>query len=608
MVSDQKKIPKLEQFKITVLTSFRVLKVTWSISPFLLMSNVVAFLLPAILPFVNIYIYKLIIDFVVQAVARHQTDFQQIFFLLGIRIATFYLQELSFRVQEYVNRVLWLRVPIVLSELILGKLATLDIRYFEDSQSRELLKNVEDTYNHRRVLNLLDFLMNSLQSLVQLLIAAVAIAIVHWFLIVIILIATALEFIHQLTKAESEWGIWWSHSADRVKYDYLSWLLQDASSMKEIKVFQLGSHFVKEIVRVQEKFLEQTKKAAQKNLVVESGLGILSTFVSVGVEVFVISRALVGQLTIGDIGFYSGVISSFQNGLAGLLRNVGSVFESSLYAKSVFELLDAQPFVKAAPNPVSFTISVAPTIEFRDVSFTYPGGKQPLLQHFSLTIHPGEKIAFVGENGAGKSTIIKLLARFYDVDEGAILINGLDIKELDLASWHQHVGILFQDFNQYQYTARENIAFGDISDSSVNSKVEAAAVSSGAASVIEKLSHQYEQVLGKTFDEGVELSTGQWQKIALARSFFRNAPVLVLDEPTAAIDAKAEAEIFASVEQLSKDKSVIIISHRFSTVRNADTIYVIDDGSILEHGSHAELMAKKGKYAQLFALQAKGYQ
>ncbi len=607
MASEKKKLPKIKELKIATRTSWRILKLTWSINPFLLISNIVAFLLPSVLPFVNIYIYKLIIDLVVQSATHHQTDFHQLFVLLTIRIVTFYLQELSYRVQNYLNHVLWLQVPITLSELVLGKLNSLDMRYFEDSQFRELLKNIDETYRYR-TLNLLDFLMYSFQSLVQLVIACVAIATVHWVFIVIILFATVIEFIHQVTKAEVEWGIWWGNSADRVKFNYLSWLLQDPASIKEIKIFQLGSYFVREVMRVQRKFFAETKKIAQRNLLIESGTGFLSTVVSVGVEVFVISRALIGQLTIGDIGFYSGVISNFQNGLGGLLRNLGNVFEASLYVKSVFELLDAQPFVKQAENPVMVTMEKAPTIEFRDVTFTYPGEKSPILKNFSLTLNAGEKVALVGENGAGKSTIIKLLARFYDVDDGAIFVNGINVKELDKASWHKHLGILFQDFNRYQHTARENISFGDISASNPEEKVLSAAQAAGAAKVIEKLGKTYDQVLGKTFEEGIELSTGQWQKIALARSFFRNAPILVLDEPTAAIDAKAEAEIFASVEKLSSDKSVIIISHRFSTVRNADKIYVIEQGKIIESGSHSELIKKNGKYAELFTLQAKGYQ
>jgi ATP-binding cassette, subfamily B, bacterial len=604
---EKKKLPRLAQIKLAFYTSFRLLQLTWSINPLLLVGNIITFSIPSILPFVNIYIYKLIIDYTVQAVMRGQTELQPIILLISLRFASFFIQELSFKFQDYLNRLLWLKVPITISELVLGKLSTLDIRYFEDSQFKELLKNVDETYRYR-TLNYLDSLMYGIQSFVQLSIACIAIATVHWILILIIVLAAIIEFTYQLIKVDVDWGIWWGSSPDRVKLNYLSGILQDAQSIKEIKIFQLGSHFVAEVVRLQKKFFEATREAALKNLFISSGIGFFSSTVSIGVELFIISRTLLGQFTIGDIGFYSGVITNFQNGIGGLLRNLSRIFESSLYVASIFELLDSKPFILESKAAIKFKTTTAPKIEFKDVSFTYPTEKKPILKGFSLTINPGEKIAFVGENGAGKSTIVKLLARFYDVDSGEILINDINLKDLDLSSWHQNMGVLFQDFNRYQYTAKENIYFGDIRSDMNEQKIQKAAKSSGAESVIEKLTNKYDQVLGKTFETGIELSTGQWQKIALGRSFFRNAPILILDEPTAAIDAKAEAEIFESVEKLSKEKSVIIISHRFSTVRNADKIYVIENGQIIERGSHSQLMKEKGKYAQLFTLQAKGYQ
>ena len=241
------------------------------------------------------------------------------------------------------------------------------------------------------------------------------------------------------------------------------------------------------------------------------------------------------------------------------------------------------------------------------MDFTYPGVKTKILRNFSLTINPGEKVAFVGENGAGKSTIIKLLARFYDVTAGEILINNKNIKELEIETWYKNLGVIFQDFIMYEDSAKENIRYGKIYEEMGLEKITEAAKASGAHPFIEKLDKGYEQMLGRMFKGGTDLSVGQWQKIALARGFLRDAPILVLDEPTASIDARAESEIFNKVEKLSKDKTVIIISHRFSTVRNADKIYVIDDGKIVESGSHTELMKINGQYATLFNLQAKGY-
>ncbi len=248
-----------------------------------------------------------------------------------------------------------------------------------------------------------------------------------------------------------------------------------------------------------------------------------------------------------------------------------------------------------------------PRIEFKNVSFAYPDTKGQVLRDFSLEINHGEKIAFVGENGAGKSTIIKLLARFYDVDSGVILINGKNIKDLNLESWYRYIGVLFQEFNKYEYSVNENIYFGKVHEKYNEQEITRAATLAGAHPMIQKLDKGYQQMLGRMFEGGIELSGGQWQKVALARAFLRNAPILVLDEPTSALDARAETEVFGRVEKLAKDKTVIIISHRFSTVRNADKIYVIDNGKIIESGNHLSLMKLNGQYAALFNLQAKGY-
>lgn len=290
------------------------------------------------------------------------------------------------------------------------------------------------------------------------------------------------------------------------------------------------------------------------------------------------------------------------------MRNLNQVFDSSLYVNSIFEVIDSQPIVKEIESPIKTDSGKAPLIEFRNVKFSYPDTDNLILDDFSMVIKPGEKIALVGENGAGKSTIIKLLARFYDVLEGEILINGINIKNLSIDDWFKHIGVLFQDYNRYEDSVKENIYLGNVEKEVDLQEIMKASFSAGAHKMVEKFDKGYEQILGRMFEGGIELSGGQWQKVALARAFFRNAPILILDEPTASIDAKSEAEIFEKVENLSKDKTVIIISHRFSTVRNADKVYVIDKGRITEQGSHEQLMKTDGQYAAMFKLQAKGYQ
>lgn len=286
---------------------------------------------------------------------------------------------------------------------------------------------------------------------------------------------------------------------------------------------------------------------------------------------------------------------------------MSALFEDSLHVQSLFEVLDTKPQMKQPTKPRPLPQSTPQSIVFDHVSFRYPSSEKNILTDISFEIRPGEKIAFVGENGAGKSTIIKLLARFYDPTDGKIVVGGNDLREYSTADWHRHIGILFQDFNHYEDTVKRNIYYGNVQQELDMHAIERAADDGGATAVVKSLEQHYDQMLGKSFEKGIELSAGQWQKVALSRAYFRSAPILILDEPTSSIDAKAEYEIFQRVEELSKDKTVLLISHRFSTVRRADRILVLHKGGILEQGTHEELVKAGGLYAELFGLQAKGY-
>ena len=607
MIKTQIFSDKVSQLKGSFFTSMRLLKIVWQTDPGLFCGALASILIPAVIPFLNIYIYKLVIDLVVASVSNTTFDPTRLYPLLGFRLATYFLQEAAFRTQSFMERLLWTKIPIKLNQLIFKKISSLDVHYFEDDKFRDLLVKVQESYSYMPQ-KLVDNLFFSFQSMLQLSIAFIALAKLNWFFIILISLVAVPEFINQLLRSKVSYGIWDAEAPLRKRFDYLTHLLQNSMSIKEMKIFQLAAGFLKEIKSLQEKFYLTNKKLAQKNYYTSLVFNGLSTLIFVGIEIYVVFEALAKRVTVGDIGFYTGVVSNFQNGLGGLFRNLNEVFNSSLYVKSIFEVLDAPSIVEQPENGIILKSKSPPMIEFKKVCFSYPGSNTKILNDFSLTINPGEKIALVGENGAGKSTIIKLLARFYDSDEGEILIDGRDIKSLDLDSWYKHLGVLFQDFNRYEDRAKQNIKFGDVDGSDNLKEVINASISGGAHEMINKFDKGYEQILGKTFEGGIELSGGQWQKVALARAFFRNAPILVLDEPTAAIDAKAESEIFDRVEKLSKDKTVIIISHRFSTVRNADKIYVLDNGKITESGSHKELMKLSGQYAELFNLQAKGYQ
>lgn len=598
---------KKRNIKETFKVSLKVLGLIWETDKILFIGNAIAILIPAIMPFVTAYIFKLVIDEVIHSFSSGATNWNQLlYYLIAFLIAT-YILRLSFTFQDYVNRILVTKFPISLYQKVLKKISSLDLYYHENSSFKDLLQRVRETYVWHP-LGLFEGISFFSQSLVQVLIALIAVMQLSPYLALLIILIAIPDLYNQIKFSRIAWGIWSEYTPYRKKFEYLSQLLQRSDVLKELKIFLTAPSFLTELKKIQTNFFNENKKTLDKQLVTNSVFNLFDSTVIVIIGTYIIIQAILRKITIGDITFYESVIQNFTNGVSGLFRTSTTIFDHSLYTGSIFELLSLEPKITQIENPVKVDQSKSPRIEFKNVTFKYSDTENPVLKAFNMTIEPGEKIAFVGENGAGKSTIIKLLCRFYDVDEGEILINSTNIKNLDMETWYKTLGVLFQDFIKYEDTVKENIHFGKIWEELEIARIKQASDSAGATPMIEKLPKGYEQMLGRIFEGGLELSVGQWQKIALSRAFFRNSPVLILDEPTSSIDAKAESEIFSRVERLSKNKTVIIISHRFSTVRNADKIYVIDKGKIIEQGSHEQLLKINGEYATLFRFQAKGYQ
>ena len=598
---------KLAEFASAYRTSKRLLGVLWHVDKKLFTGNLLTILVPGVTPFVNAYIYKLIIDYIVRATSGHPVDHRYLLMLIGARIVSLFIQDAAYTAQRYYDLLMWTKLPVHLYQEVLSKLSALDLEYFENSAFKDQLEKVRESYSWRP-LNMISQLFYSAQSLLQVLIATVAIITLNWSLAIAIIIVAIPTLLYQAKYAGIIWGIWDNNSPHRKRFWYLADIIQNGQSVKEIKLFQLRSTFLDQISDIYQKFVKENVGVARKQYYTGLAIGVLNIGMYAIIEIFIIFAALGKRITIGSITYFTSVLNNFQSGVNGLFRNLSLVFDQSQYIRSIFEVLDTETKIPAPAQPIKLDTKRVPKIEFKNVSFSYPGTTAKVLDGFSMTIEPGQKVAFVGENGAGKTTLVKLLGRFYDVDGGEILIDGTNIKQLDLPTWYQMLGVLFQDFIKYEYPLRDNIHFGNVSAPNEIASIIKAAHQSGADSVAEQLPDQYDQMLGKTFEGGTDLSTGQWQKVALARGFYRDASVLILDEPTAAIDAKAESEIFERVEQLAEDKTVLIISHRFSTVRNADKIYVLESGKIKESGSHEELMKQAGTYATLFSLQAKGYQ
>mgnify|MGYP001595244096 CR=1 FL=1 len=413
--------------------------------------------------------------------------------------------------------------------------------------------------------------------------------------------------ITEIKYGRQVWGIHAGRAETRRKYWELQSHFNILPSLIELKLFQNIPHFFSAIKELFHNFQMEEKKNEKKKLLSQLLVLCFSQLVIAFAIAYFTLRVVKGSLPIGTLTFILASVGDLRQSLSGLFSNLGRQYQDSLFVADIFKLLNLKPSIEKPKKEIVLDSNKTPEIIFENVTFSYPGTKTAVLKNFSLKITPGEKIALVGINGAGKTTFVKLLCRFYDPDQGRIIIGGHDLRELDLESWYAQLGAIFQDYARYHFIVKEAIAMGRTGAASSLEKVKEAAQSSEADIFIEEWEKKYEQMLGKEFTEGVEPSIGQWQKLALARTFYRAPSVLVLDEPTSSIDAIAEAKIFERLENLPKDKTVILISHRFSTVRQADKIGVIEEGGLKELGTHDDLLKLSGTYARLFDLQAKGY-
>jgi len=390
--------------------------------------------------------------------------------------------------------------------------------------------------------------------------------------------------------------------------EYIKSLLSSDSTSKESTIFRTGPALLGKIEKVQKTYFTEFSAENDKWFVRILGARLVQFSAFIYTQYLNFSKVLQGALSIGQFALVFQQSLNLVFSAEEILNMYSSMEARNKYLDKFFEFFKTEKAITSPPNPLAIPTKPIPQmVEFRNVSFKYPGTERFILDSFNLVIKSGEKIALVGENGAGKTTLIKLMLRFHDVTQGEILINGVNVKDINLEDWHKYIGALFQDFIKYQFTFKENVYLGDLTKTNQEKYLRDAVEKSGSSKYLDDLSNGINQVVGKMFEGGVDLSGGQWQKLALARAFFRDSPILILDEPTSAIDAKAEYEIFQKVQELQKDKTVVIISHRFSTVRHADRILVLSQGKIIEEGSHEVLMKKKGLYAELFEIQAQGY-
>lgn len=590
----------------------RVMGLIWSSSHWMTITMALVSLISGVVPAVSVWITRGVVDSVIVAAFSPSHPLGPVWFFVVAQLVVGLVQSLLSTLSTMVQQLLQERLGNRVQSMILHKAETLDLTFFENADFYDKLRNASDEsiYKPMQMISQVFDVLKTVVTLFSMLALLLSLA---WWLAVIALLMPIPSFL-----SSSRYG-WHSYqkmrwqSPQRRRLHYLIRLMTTDTYNKEIKLFNLGPFFLHQYDEVAEELYQQDKQIVVPRSLAGFGWGGLSTLANAAISIYVALQAISRAITIGSLTMYAQAVMQVGSSFQGLLADISGIYENNLYVDTLYEFLEYQPRILSPADPRSIERDpVVPglSIEFRDVSFTYPD-KDPetetALRHVSFTIKAGEAIALVGRNGAGKTTLVKLLTRLYDPDEGQILIGGRDIRDYSIEELRHVVGVIFQDYVTYFLTARENIGVGKVEEIDNLDLVERAAGKSGANAVITNLPSGYETMLGRWWKDGFQLSGGEWQKVALARAFMRDAPILILDEPTSSLDAQAEYEIFTKFRLLTEGKTAVFISHRFSTVRLADRIFVVEQGVIKESGTHAELLALDGRYAELFNLQAEAY-
>jgi ATP-binding cassette, subfamily B, bacterial len=562
----------------------------------------------ALLPVSQAWVGKLIVDGVVASIQRGADPevVRTVFILLILELALFLLSAGVNHARRLIQQLIQLQLANRIRGEIIRKALNLDLAFFEHPDFYDRLQNARRESGYKPV-DLINDTFLIVQNTITLISFAVLLLRFSPWLVIILLVTSIPAFIAETRFAEEGFRLLTYRAPETRQINYLSRLLTEDTSAKEIKLFNLGETLLTRYMTLFEKFFREDKSLALRRAIAGFGLGLIATLGFYGSYAWIVWQTVHGRISLGDMTLYLTIFRQGQTTFQGILSGIGNIYENNLFMANLFDFLGLKAQMGVASSTKRLPVPLRRGIEFRGVGFRYPESEEWALRDVDLSVAPGEKIALVGPNGAGKTTLIKLLSRLYDPTEGRIFIDGIDIRELDPLDLRQRIGVIFQDFVRYHLAASENVGFGQIEALDREEQIVESARKSGAHSIIENLPNGYQTMLGRWFHGGHELSIGQWQKIALARAFMRDAEILVLDEPTASLDAETEYEIFRRFKELTTGKMAVLISHRFSTVRMADRIIVIQEGRIVEIGSHEELLSQRGIYGHLFGLQAEGY-
>jgi ATP-binding cassette subfamily B protein len=562
----------------------------------------------ALLPAAQAWVGKLIVDGVVAAI-QHGQDHEQaksVFYYLVVELLLILFGTGVVQARRLIQQLTQLKLANQIRGEIIGKALTLDLAFFEHPEYYDKLQNARREGGYKPV-ELINDTFQIVQNAITLASFAVLLLRFSPWLVAILVLTSIPAFIAETRFSGQGFRLLTRRAPETRQINYLSRLLTEDASAKEIKLFNLGGTLLTRYMTLFEKFFHEDKALACRRAMAGFSLGLVATLGFYGSYAWIVWHTVQRRISLGDMTLYLAIFRQGQATFQNILYAVSSIYENNLFMSNFFEFLGMTPQLAIAAKPKVLPATLRCGIEFRDVGFRYPDNDAWVLRRVNLIIRPGEKIALVGHNGAGKTTLIKLLSRLYDPTEGAILIDGIDLRDVDPLALRQKIGVIFQDFVRFHLPVKENIGFGQIDAAADLDRIVTSARKSGADTVIDRLPDGYDTMLGRWFSGGHELSLGQWQKVALARAFMREAEILVLDEPTASVDAQSEYEIFCHFQELTAGKMAILISHRFSTVRMADRIAVIEGGGISEIGSHKELIDRNGTYARLFSMQAEGY-
>jgi ATP-binding cassette, subfamily B, bacterial len=582
-----------------------VLGIVWAAAPVVVAWSVVLRVAIALLPLALLFVSRLIINGVVAVVERHEPLGLRFWWLVGAEFGLAILIAVLARVLSYLDAVLADRYTHHISVRVIEHASQLDLTLYEDPVFYDRLERARVQATDRLVM--IQAIGNLIQQMVTTIALSLAILWLAPWLLLLLLAGVIPGFLGETHFAFLGYAKNFRQTPLNRQLDYLRLLGGSKEAAKELKLFGLHKFLTDRFTKISSTIRAENLALSIRRLRAGAALSIISTLGYYAAYAWTIWKTLQGGFDIGTLAFLTGAILQASGALQQVFSTLSGIADQALFLTDLLAFFDMQPTVKSKPNALPVPVPILKGFEFRNVSFSYPGSSRKVLADFNLFLARGQRIALIGENGQGKTTIVKLLTRLYDPTEGQILLDGIDLREYSMEQLHHETGVIFQDFMRYEMTVRENIGIGRIEQMDQDEDIERAAEKSLANDVVKRLGDGYEQMLGRRFASGVDLSGGEWQKLALARAYLRDAQLLILDEPTAALDARSEAEVFERFAELTRGKMAVLISHRFSTVRMVDRIVVLEGGRLVEEGTHDELLELGGRYATMFELQAASY-